>query len=77
MTAFSEYPLAAVKSFFYYFDVLCLITGVILLSVNTIDMSADKNKTETTELYKNLNISALVLFGIFIINHFIAPFYKK
>jgi hypothetical protein len=74
MTELSEYPIAAVKFIFYYFDILCLIAGIILLSVNTIDISVDKNKTENSDLYKNLNISALALFGVFIINHFISPF---
>lgn len=77
MTAISEYPLAALKFFFYYFDVLCLITGIILLSVNVINMDAEKNKTPNSDMYKNLNISALVFFGVFIINHFLTPFLNK
>ena len=77
MTAVSEYPLAALKFIFHYFDVLCLITGIILLSVNVINMDAEKNKTPNSDLYKNLNISALAFFGVFIINHFLTPFLNK
>jgi hypothetical protein len=74
MTAISEYPLAFVNAIFHYFDIICLITGIILLSVNVIKLDQDKNKTENTDLYKNLNISALALFGVFVINHFLIPF---
>jgi hypothetical protein len=77
MTEILEYPLAFVKSILYYFDVICLITGIILLSVNVIKMDQEKNKTENTDLYKNLNISALALFGVFVINHFIMPFVRR
>ena len=77
MTSFSEYPLAALKAFFHYFDILCLIAGIVLLSVNIINMDVDKNKTTNSDLYKNLNISALVFFCIFVINHFLTPFLNK
>ena len=77
MTAVSEYPLAALKFIFSNFHILCLITGVILLSVNVINMDADKNKTPNSDLYKNLNISALVFLGVFIINHFLTPYLNK
>jgi hypothetical protein len=77
MTGILDYLSAFGQSILYYFDVICLIVGIILLSVNVIKMDQEKNKTENTDLYKNLNISALAFFGVFVIYHFIAPFLKR
>ena len=71
------YPLAALKFFISNFVILCLIAGVLLLSINTYNMDADKNKRENNQLYINLNISSLVLFGIFVFMYFITPYLDK
>jgi hypothetical protein len=72
-----EYLLAGLKFLINNFSILCLIVGVILLSVNTYNMDVDKNKAENSKLYTNLNISSLSFFGIFVLDHFITPYIGK
>jgi len=59
------------------FSNLCLLGGLIALSVGTYKMSIEPNKTPNTDEYKNLNIAGLTFFGIFVISHFIEILKKR
>ena len=71
------YLLAGIKFLMNNFPILCLLVGIILLSVNTYNMELDKNKAENSKLYTNLNISSLAFFGIFVFDHFLTPYLEK
>jgi hypothetical protein len=77
MENISQYPLAVVKFLLWNFATICLIVGIILLSVNTAQMSKDPNKSPNSTLYTNLNISGIVLLGVFIINSMLLPYIKN
>jgi ABC-type iron transport system FetAB permease component len=71
------YLLAGIKFLMNNFPILCLLVGIILLSVNTYNMELDKNKAENSKLYTNLNISSLAFFGIFVFDHFLTPYLNR
>ena len=77
MENIAQYPLAVVKFLLWNFATICLIVGIILLSVNTAKMSQDPNKTPNSDLYTNLNISGIVFLGVFIINSILLPYIKN
>jgi ABC-type iron transport system FetAB permease component len=77
MIDFLGYFLAGIRFLINNFPILCLIVGVILLSVNTYNMEVDKNKAENSKLYTDLNISSLAFFGIFVFDHFLTPYLEK
>ena len=71
------YFVAGIKFLMNNFPIICLIVGMILLSVNSYNMETDKNKAENSKLYTNLNISSLAFFSVFILDHFLTPYLSR